>query len=154
MTVSLNLQQIEAYFHRLIPITQAMGVRVAAYDGQSLTLEAPLALNHNHLGTAFGGSLNTLATLAAYGWVWLELQDPECHVVVAKSAITYRRPVRHEIRAVCSRPDASAVSAFRESFTEKGRGRIDLAVTIADEGILAVEFTGRFVATSPHSDRA
>lgn len=80
-----DITEIEGHFHRLIPITQAMGVRVESYDGQQLILRAPIALNHNHLGTAFGGSLNTLATLAGYGFLWLEVGDPGCHVVIRES---------------------------------------------------------------------
>lgn len=142
------MQETEAFFHRLIPITRAMGIRVVAFDGQQLTIEAPLALNHNHLGTAFGGSLNAIATLAGYGWVWLEVQDPACHVVVRDSAIKFRRPVRHDIRAICRRPEESMVSAFRDGYLQKGKGRMKLDVTIEDDGLVAVEFVGTFVATT------
>jgi len=43
-----------------MPITRAMGVRVEDYGGRRLVLSAPLEANFNHLGTAFGGSLNAL----------------------------------------------------------------------------------------------
>jgi thioesterase domain-containing protein len=145
--VSTLLQETEELFYRLIPITRAMGVRVAEYDGRQLVLEAPLALNHNHLGTAFGGSLNAIATLAAYGWVWLELRDPACHVVVRDSSISFRRPVRHDLRAVCHRPEESLVSAFRAGFMGKGKGRIELSVSIEEASLTAVQFVGTFVAT-------
>ena len=67
------LRETEEFFYDKIPITRAMGVRVTKYDGGQLRLAAPIALNHNHLGTAFGGSLSALATLAAYGLIWLEI---------------------------------------------------------------------------------
>src|SRR5882757_2142143 len=88
-----RLREIEDYFHTKIPLTRAMGVKVESWDGSALVLTAPLTLNHNHLGTAFGGSLSTLATLAGYGLLWLLLDDPKVHVVIRDSAIRFRKPV-------------------------------------------------------------
>src|SRR6266446_4830743 len=116
MSNEQQLRETEAFFHEQIPITRAMGVHVEAYDGSRLTLTAPLALNHNHLGTAFGGSLSAVATLAGYGLLWLELNDRTAHVVIREGTISYRRPVRGEIRAVCRRPEEAAVAAFKAEF--------------------------------------
>jgi thioesterase domain-containing protein len=139
-------RETEDFFHGQIPITRAMGVRVQCYDGKQLTLTASLALNHNHLGTAFGGSLAAVATLAAYGLLWLELGDRDAHLVVRESAISYRRPVRKEIRAICQRPDNATIERFKAEFAEKGKTRIRLAVTIEEDGAVAAEFNGTFVA--------
>jgi thioesterase domain-containing protein len=103
-----------------------MGVRVLGYDGEQLTLVAPLDRNHNHLGTAFGGSLSAVATLAGYGLLWLKLADRSCHVVIRDSALSFRRPVRGEIRAVCRSPDQTAFAGFRRDLAAKGRARIRL----------------------------
>ena len=54
-----------------IPLARHIGVRVVEFDGSSLALGAPLAANSNHKGTAFGGSLFSLAVLA--GWVTTEV---------------------------------------------------------------------------------
>ena len=139
-------QQIEELLLSKIPITRAMGVRVDDYDGQRLILSAPLEANVNHLGTAFGGSLNALAVLSGYGLLWLELQEKECHIVIRDSSISYERPVRGEIRAICVRPDAEALAQFKKTFHEKGRARIALSATIESQGITAVRFQGTFVA--------
>ena len=121
-------------------------MRVESYDGQQLVLAAPLTLNHNHLGTAFGGSLAAVATLAGYGFLWLELGDRGAHVVIRESAISYRRPVRKGIRAVCRRPEENAVAAFKSEFANNGKGPIRLAVTVEEDGLAAVELNGTFVA--------
>jgi hypothetical protein len=42
----------EEYFHQQIPITRAMGVRVVVHNENEFIVEAPVALNSNHLGTA------------------------------------------------------------------------------------------------------
>jgi thioesterase domain-containing protein len=136
----------EQYFHQQIPITRAMGVRVVMHDENEFVVEAPVALNSNHLRTGFGGSINAVATLAAYGLLWLELREHAVHVVVAESSIRFLRPVRETIRAVCFRPDAEHWSAFRGQFAEKGTARITIRVNVVEEGQTAAEFEGIFVA--------
>jgi thioesterase domain-containing protein len=139
------LRQAQAFFHEQIPITRAMGVRVVANDENGFVIEAPVALNSNHLRTAFGGSINAVATLAAYGFLWLELNEAAAHVVVAESSIRFLRPVRETIRAICLRPAAEELAAFRSQFTEKRKARIGLRVKVIEGGETAAEFEGIFV---------
>ena len=139
-------RQIQDLLHDKIPITRAMGVQVEDYDGGRLVLSAPLAANVNHLGTAFGGSLNALAVLSGYGLLWLELDNADCHIVIRDSSISYERPVRGELRAVCVLPEAAALAAFKQTFQQRGKARITLAATIESDGITAVRFQGTFVA--------
>ncbi len=123
-----------------------MGLRVVANDEAGFTVEAPVALNSNHLKTAFGGSINAMATLAAYGFLWMELNDAVAHVVVAESSIKFLRPVREIIRATCPRPEANSLEAFRSQFAEIGTGRIRLSAIVTEAGGIAALFEGRFVA--------
>lgn len=139
----------ETYLHDQIPLTRAMGLRVVAHDESGFVVEAPVSLNSNHLRTAFGGSINALATLAAYGLLWLELRGkPGVHVVVAESSIRFLRPVHETIRAVCPRPDGEEWAAFRSRFASTGKARITLHVKVVEEGETAAEFEGTFVARS------
>lgn len=148
MSEETALRQAQAFFHEQIPITRAMGVRVVANDENGFVIEAPVALNSNHLRTAFGGSINAVATLAAYGFLWLELNDASAHVVVAESSIRFLRPVRETIRAICLRPAAEELAAFRSQFAAKGKARIALQVNVIEGGETAAEFEGTFVARS------
>jgi len=140
------LHDAEKFLHEQIPITRAMGLRVVTHDEAGFTVEAPVALNSNHLRTAFGGSINAVATLAAYGFLWVELNDAAAHVVVAESTIRFLRPVRETIRATCLRPDANGLAEFRARFKEKGKAAIKLRVNVIESGEAAAEFEGRFVA--------
>lgn len=146
MSTAEKLHEIEQFFHRKIPLTGAMGIRVESYDGDQLVLTAPLEINHNHLGTAFGGSLGAIAMLAGYGLVWLMFGGREAHVVVRDAAISFRRPVRGELRAVCRQPDAAVVTAFKSNFSSDGSARIRLSVAINDGRRVAATFEGTFVA--------
>ncbi|MEN3942750.1 YiiD C-terminal domain-containing protein [Prosthecobacter sp. SYSU 5D2] len=140
------LKDTEAFLHQQIPITHAMGVQVHSYDGRHLVITAPLEPNHNHLGTAFGGSLSAIATLAGYTLLWLLLGDRSAHIVIRESSIRYRRPVTGAIRAVCQRPDEATLTTFKTQFEETGKARLRLQVRIEKDGQTCVEFDGEFVA--------
>src|SRR5260221_14194186 len=58
--------ELQATWHRDIPPAAAMAIQVAAYDGRTLTVRAPLAANRNLHGTAFAGSLFSVCVLT--GW--------------------------------------------------------------------------------------
>ena len=140
-----DLEAAERFFHQKIPLTRAMGVRVLADEAHGFAIEAPVDLNHNHLQTAFGGSINSVATLAGYGLLWLQLRG-ETELVIAESSIRFLRPVRQTIRAVCMQPPASELDAFARTLREKGKSRITLKVDVEENGERAAEFRGTFFA--------
>lgn len=140
-----QLQAAEKFLHEQIPITRAMGLRVIAHDENGFIVEAPVALNSNHLRTAFGGSINAVATLAAYGLLWLEVNDAAAHVVVAESSIRFLRPVRETIRAICLQPALDELTAFHSQVAGKRKARITLRVKVVEAGETAAEFEGIFV---------
>ena len=146
MPDTATITATEQFLHEQIPLSAAMGVRVEAFDCHRLILSAPLEPNHNHLGTAFGGSLAVLATLAGYGLLWLELGDRECHIVIRRSSISYERPVRGRLRAICRQPDETELAGFKDAFLKKGKARILLHVTIEENDEVCVLFEGTFVA--------
>ena len=138
--------ETEAFLHAKIPLARAMGVRVERCDSEGLVLTAPLEPNHNHLGTAFGGSLAALATLAGYAFLWRELRDPDAHIVIRRSELDYRHPVHDTLRATCLRPPESALNAFRNAFKRSGKARIRLEVDIGENERICLAFRGLFAA--------
>lgn len=143
-----TLSGVERYFYDKIPLTLAMGLRVEASDDSKFVVTAPLSENYNHLGTAFGGSLSAIAMIAGYGFLFQQLPSNQGHVVVREANIKYLKPLTHDIRATCHRPEESALEKFQKKFAKVGRASIELRVTIEDEGRIAVEFTGSYVAIS------
>lgn len=139
-------EETTRYLHEKIPLTRAMGVKVESYDSEKLVLSAPLETNHNHLGTAFGGSLAAIATLAGYALLWLELGDRNSHVVIKSSSIQYRHPVHGNLRAVCKRLAPNQLDLFRTKFARTGKSGLELAVTIEENNRVCVDFQGLFVA--------
>jgi thioesterase domain-containing protein len=146
---SLGLHGLESFLHRQIPLTRALGLQVVESSARRLVLAAPLEPNRNHLGTAFGGSLHALPTLACYATLWTLLREAgiEGHVVIKRSQVQYRQPVAADFRAVCTRPDAERVAEFMADLRRHGKARMELdAVVEGTGGRPAVEFTGSFVA--------
>jgi thioesterase domain-containing protein len=141
-----TLREAEAFFHERIPLTRAMGVRVVPDAVHGFAVEAPVALNYNHLQTAFGGSVNAVATLAGYGLLWLELREQIAHVVIGSSSIRFLRAVRETIRAICVPPQARELEAMKASLREKGKARITLSVNVEENGIRCAQFDATFVA--------
>jgi thioesterase domain-containing protein len=136
------------YLREKIPLTRAMGMQVAE-TGERLVLEAPLDANVNHLGTAFGGSLHALPTLACYAVLWTLLNEAgiDCHVVIKHSSANYLQPVKGALRAVCLRPSPEVAAQFIDDLRRKKKARMTLtAVVEGTNGKPAVEFTGEFVA--------
>lgn len=141
------LSETEDYLYEKIPITRAMGARIESYDGHQLVMTAPLEVNHNHLGTAFGGSLAAVATLAGYATLWLKLGDRESHIVIRKSSTDYLRPVKGDLRAICRCPSDAAFTRFRNTFAKAGKARLWLDVTVEDEaGEVCMTYRGLYVA--------
>jgi thioesterase domain-containing protein len=146
---SMTTRGLEAFLHEKIPLTKAMGLHVAESNAKRLVLEAPLDRNVNHLGTAFGGSLHALPTLACYAGLWTLLREAgiDGHVVVKRSQAYYRQPVTGTLRAVCVRPPAAVVKEFIRDLQRHKKARMELeAVVEGADGKPAVEFSGSFVA--------
>lgn len=140
-----DVQHAQEFLHKQIPLTVHMGVGVLTLD--PFTVEVPVALNSNHLGTAFGGSINAIATLAAYGFLWSQLhENAAVHIVIAESSIRFLRPARKIIRAICHKP--AELEQFKRALSSGHRGRISLGVTVEENATVTAQFQGTFVGLS------
>lgn len=150
----MSPQTLAAYLHTHIPLAAAMQVEVLTAGLDRVELRAPLAPNINHRGSAFGGSIATLATLA--GWsllrVGLDALDPLPHLVIQRNTMEFLRPLEGAFRASCEFPPALDWNAFLATLAGRGKARAQLAVDVyADDGLLAARFEGMFVALQPQA---
>lgn len=141
----MNASTLEKKLHTEIPLSQFMQVKVIHADEKQIELHCPLAPNHNHVGTAFGGSLATMMVLAAYCQLFKIIKETG-HVLLKTSAMNYMHPVKETLRAVCVAPKDAEVKKFKDAFAKKGKGRLTLTsqILLAD-GRIACEMTGEFV---------
>ncbi|WP_404425568.1 YiiD C-terminal domain-containing protein [Nibricoccus sp. IMCC34717] len=153
---SVKIPALEVFLHEMIPLAKAMGVGVEMSDGRQLVLHAPKEQNTNSIGTAFGGSLVSIATLAGYGVVWeLMKDDPaagekpkaEWRIVIKESRAAYRRPVIGDLRAICERPAQAAIAEFKDALQRYGQAKLKLKARVVEGGQTAVDFQAAFVVT-------
>jgi thioesterase domain-containing protein len=137
----------------LMPPVRAIEIRVAQHMNGRLRLIAPLAPNVNDKGCAFGGSLASLMTLAAWGLATLELavagfEDAE--VYVQDSRLHYLAPLYDDLRAEAWLHDGQQWASFVSTYRERGKARARLGAEIRDaDGSVVTRFEGRFVALRP-----
>lgn len=142
----MSKQLLEEYIHEHIPITQALGVKIAYASAQEIIVSAPFSNNINHKKTVFGGSLHTITTLACWALLYENFKDSiePVEIVVRHSEINYLHPVTTDFKAQCLIPENGKWLRFLKILTSKNRARIHLRATIYQEGVLAVDYQGTF----------
>lgn len=142
------LQLIARHFAAMPPVA-ALQLRVDGFDGDTLRLRAPLAAHVNDKGCAFGGSLASLMTLAAWGVLTLRLQAVGIHadVFVADSQLQYRAPLFADLHAQARLAADADWDGFLARLRERGRAGIALeaSVLLPDGGVAAASLA-RYVA--------
>lgn len=140
-------RELDRYIYQHIPLTHAMQVHAAEFDSQGLTLEAPLAANHNHQASAFGGSLSSLAMLAGWGLMWLALDHARGTTIVVRDVhMEFLRPVKDTLRATCRLPAPRTWEKFRKTLSRRHKARLNLEIEIISDTKICARCAGSFVA--------
>ncbi|MEO2016958.1 MAG: YiiD C-terminal domain-containing protein [Fuerstiella sp.] len=143
-------ESLEAYIHRQIPITSAMGVQIVEATADRVELSAPLAPNINHRETVFGGSAAAVATLAAWTLVLVRMrtEDLTGRLVISRNSMVYQKPIVADFTAVASADELNTWEKFVAGMARKGRGRLQASSRLLLNGDQVAEFEGQFVAIS------
>lgn len=132
-----------------MPPVAAMGVEVAHYDGTRLRVRAPLARNVNDKGCAFGGSLNGVMTIAAWGLSFIKLAEAgqRADTYVQDSSIRYLAPLFGDLVAEAWLAPGQDWDGHIAQLAARARARATISARVAgDAGADAATFEGRFVA--------
>ena len=129
-------------------LARHIGIVVESADDSAVVLRAPLALNANYKGTAFGGSLYSVAVLTGWAWVtrYLAARGLAADAVIQESSVRFLAPVQGELRASVAAPSDAQIDKFRKMLQRAGRGRIRLRVEIIYDQAVAALFEGVFAA--------
>jgi thioesterase domain-containing protein len=129
-------------------LARHIGVIVESADDAAVVLRAPLAPNANYKGTAFGGSLYSLAVLTGWAWVtrYLAARGVSADAVIQESNTRFLIPVEGDLRASAAAPPALQIDKFQKMLQRAGRGRIRVRVEIYYDEVLATLFDGVFAA--------
>lgn len=140
--------EITALLHREIPLAEAIGLQVTEITDSGLTVNGPFAANQNIHGTVFAGSIYCFATLASWTLVHTLCQRAgiPAAVVLQDAQITYRRPITDAPQAMAAMPELAALEKFSLDLTHRRKARLTIQATLQQQGKLAAEFSGTFVA--------
>ena len=94
--------ELQQAWHKHIPLSEKMGVRIEQYTGKRFVTTMPEAGNQNPHNTIFAGSQFSLATLTGWGMIWLLLQEHQLggEIVLVDANIRYAKPVSGRPTAV------------------------------------------------------
>lgn len=145
--------KLQDFLHQQIPLSTSLGVEVRNVSTEEVELFAPLAPNHNHLGSAFGGSISALLILGGYTWLYhfMQKQGFSVHVILKSCTTDYQRPVTEDLRIVSRSPMLEERKRFLESYQRKGLGRIFVDSEIQTSKGISATFRGEFVVKSSES---
>lgn len=153
MTRQEATEALNSFLRKNLPVAEFMGLEVAEYTGDKLSLKAPLALNINDKLTAFGGSLYNVSVMCCWGALYIKMLERghDMNQVVAKGEIRYFAPVHGDLIATCVCPSDEEIDQYLSNFFENGKTKITASCTIECTGKTAVKFEGLY-SLVPHID--
>jgi thioesterase domain-containing protein len=151
-TTNFGSDYLQNRIVREFALAKHIGIVVESADDDAVVLSAPLAPNANYKGTAFGGSLYSVAVLTGWAWVtrYLAARGLAADAVIQESSVRFLAPVLGVLRASAAAPSEAQIEKFRKMLQRAGRGRIRLRVEINYGDTVAALFEGVFAAAIRH----
>ena len=128
----IDLQQTTADIRAIIPVLDAMQVEVVELERTSVAARIPAGPNVNHFGTAYAGSLFTVAEVLG-GLLPRTSLAAEGGVPLIKSmTIDFLRPATTDVvsRATISEEEVARILA---EYAERGKSDFELVAEVTDE---------------------
>lgn len=142
------IKELENKLHTQIPLTKLMELKIINYDEEQLITTAPLSVNINDKGTAFGGSLATITIISSWSLCWLvsqELGFQSNNIVIIKNEHSYRKPVTKDIICVTKKPSLQEIETLKNKLLTKKSASIKIESQIIENGEICVDFIGYYV---------
>lgn len=143
-----ELEALNMAFTAMPPVN-AMAIKAIGFDGNILSVFAPLDRNVNDKACAFGGSLVSVMTMAAWGLVTEKCRREKINaeVFIADSQVKFLAPVFGDLQASASLHADTQWNVFFQTIRSKGRARATALASIKNEqGQTLCEMTARFAA--------
>lgn len=142
--------KLQKYLREKIPLVKALKAEIREIHPDCVELWAPLAPNHNHMGSAFGGSISALLILGGYTWLYQFMLERgyDVHVILKSCEIDYKFPIEENLQIFARSPQKDELEKFLKSFQRKGLGRITIESEIKIGGRKAAVLSGEYVVKS------
>lgn len=142
------INKLQNKLHKQIPLTKMMGIEIDSYNKTNLITTAPLNININDKGTAFGGSLSTMTIISSWSMCWLisqELGFDSKNIVVIKNENSYKRPVTKNIFCYTQKPSDEEIEMLKNKLLTKRSASIKIHSKIIEDNEECVTFEGIYV---------
>ncbi len=142
------IELLQEKLHNEIPLTKLMNIKIEQYNNNSLITSAPLQININDKGTAFGGSLSTMTIISSWSMCWLisqELNIDSKNIVVIKNENSYKKPVTKDIYCYTMKPSIDEIEKVAKKLKEKGSASLKIKSSIIEDNQTCVDFEGIYV---------
>ena len=141
-------KELQNKLYNEIPLTKVMKIKIQDYNENELIITAPLKININDKGTAFGGSLSTITIISAWSLCWLiskELGFNSNNIVIIKNETSFRKPVTKDIICHTKKPSNEEIKLLKEKLLTKRSASIKIESAIIENNEICVEFLGYYV---------
>lgn len=142
------IETLQKKLHNEIPLTKVMDIQIEDYNNEHLITKAPLDININDKGTAFGGSLSTMTIISSWSMCWLisqELGFDSKNIVVIKNENSYSKPVTKDLICYTKKPSEEQIQRVKKKLEEKGSASLKIESSIIEDGEVCVGFEGFYV---------
>ena len=142
------IEKLQSKLHTEIPLTKLMQLKIKEYNEKQLITTAPLEININDKGTAFGGSLSTITIISSWSICWLlsqELGFDYKNIVVIKNENSYLKPVTKDIVCQTRKPTQDEIQIVKTKLETKGSASIKISSKIIENDQTCVEFDGIYL---------
>ncbi len=142
------LNKLQNKLYNEIPLTKLMEIKIQDYNESELITTAPLSININDKGTAFGGSLSTITIISAWSLCWLiskELGFNSNNIVIIKNETNFRKPVTKDIVCHTKKPSNEEIEILKNKLLTKKSASIRIESQIIENNEICVDFLGYYV---------
>jgi thioesterase domain-containing protein len=145
-----ELVELNRLFAAMPPV-QAMDIKAMKLEDEVLQVSAPLDKNVNDKDCAFGGSLVSVMTMAAWGLLTeLARREPlAADIYIADSQVRFMAPVFGDLQASAGLHAETRWELLRQAFLSKGKARAMVEAHIKNEqGQTLCQMSARFALIS------
>lgn len=142
------IKELQNKLYSEIPLTKMMEIKIQDYNDIELKTTAPLNININDKGTAFGGSLSTMTIISAWSLCWLiskELGFDSNNIVIIKNETSFRKPVTKDIICYTKKASLNEIEILKQKLETKKSASIKIESKIVENGEICVDFLGYYV---------
>jgi len=143
-----KLKELEKKIYNEIPMTRLMELKLVNIDDKYFKTSAPLDINVNDKGSAFGGSLSSIAIISSWCLSKLisdELGFENVDILVIKNHSSFKKQVTNDIVCLCTIPTQKKINILKEKLKTKESASLKIHAKIVQDDETCMDYEGIYV---------